>query len=143
MNIDDTSLEICKILGTKNVISIWFHKQDGLRHNGSANVECLNPFVYRKFVGKEVKIKTYHVEITPHRQSIEGIDKPSKELLIKFGFEDINTCLVNTIEAIQNQTQGEENATKEDDLTVMKKTIEEGNKKLKLELHKDIKELKK
>ena len=142
MNIDDTSLEICKILGTKNVVSIWFHKQDGLRHNGSANVECLNPYVYRKFVGKEVKIGTYHVEITPHRRSIEGIDKPSKELLIKFGFEDTNTCLVNTIEAIQNQTQGEESATKGDVFTVMKEAIEEGNKKLKLELHKDMRELK-
>jgi hypothetical protein len=83
------------------------------------------------------------VEITPHRRSIEGIDKPSKDLLIKFGFEDTNTCLVNIIEAIQNQIQGEENATKGDVLTVMKETIEEGNKKLKLELHKDIKELKK
>ena len=38
MCIDTTSLEICKILGTKNVVSIWFHKQDGLRHNRSANV---------------------------------------------------------------------------------------------------------
>jgi hypothetical protein len=60
------------------------------------------------------------VEITPHRRSIEGIDKPSKELLIKFGFEDTNTCLVNTIEAIQNQTQNEESNAKGDVLTVMK-----------------------
>jgi hypothetical protein len=52
MNIDDTSLEIYKILETKNVVSIWFHKQDGLTHNGSANIECLNLFVYRKFVEK-------------------------------------------------------------------------------------------
>ena len=99
MCIDATSLEICKIFGTKNVVSIWFHKQD----NGSANVECLNPYVYRKFIGKEVKIGVYHVEVTPHRRSLEGSEKPSKELLVKFGFEDTNTCLVNTIEAIQNQ----------------------------------------
>ena len=66
MNIVDTSLKIRKILGTKNVVSIWFHKKDGLWHNGSANVECLNPFVYRKFIGKEAKIRAYHVEITPH-----------------------------------------------------------------------------
>ena len=142
MNIEDTSLEICKVLGTKNVVSIWFHKQDGLRHNGSANVECLNPFVYRKFVGKEAKIGAYHVEITPHRRSLDGNDKPPKELLIKFGFEDTNTCLVNTIEAIQNQTQEETSATKEDIFIVMKEAIEEGNKKLKLEIHKDMKDLK-
>ena len=142
MNVEDTSLEICKILGTKNVVSIWFHKQDGLRHNGSANVECLNPFVYRKFVGKEVKVGAYHVEITPHRRSLEGSERPSKELIAKFGFEDTNTCLVNTIEALQNQTQGEISATKGDTFTVMKEAIEEGNKKLKIELHKDMKELK-
>jgi hypothetical protein len=142
MNIVDTTIEIRKILGIKNVVSIWFHKEDGLRHNGSANVECLNPFVYRKFLGKEVKIGAYHVEITPHRRSLEGSEKPSKELLAKFGFEDTNTCLVNTIEAIQNQTNGETSATKEDVLTVVKEAIEEGNKKLKLELHKDMKLLK-
>ena len=142
MNVEDTSLEICKILGTKNVVSIWFHKQDGLRHNGSANVECLNPFVYRKFVGKEVKVGAYHVEITPHRRSLEGSERPSKELLAKFGFEDTNTCLVNTIKALQNQPQGEISATKGDVFTVMKEAIEEGNKKLKIELHKDMKELK-
>ena len=142
MSIDDTSLEICKIIGTKNVVSIWFHKQDGIRHNGSANVECLNPFVYKKFVGKEEKIGVYHVEITPHRRSLDGIDKPSKDLLVKFGFEDTNTCLVNTIEAIQNQNQGEKNATKSEVFTIMKEAIEEGNKKLKLELHEEMKVLK-
>ena len=142
MNIEDTSLEICKVLGTKNVVSIWFHKQDGLRHNGSANVECLNPFVYRKFVGKETKIGTYHVEITPHRRSLEGNDKPPKELLIKFGFEDTNTCLVNTIEAIQNQNQEEASTKKDDVFITMKEAIEEGNKKLKLEIQKDMKVLK-
>ena len=142
MNIEDTSLEICKILGTKNVVSIWFHKQDGLRHNRSANIEYLNPFLYRKFVGKEAKIGTYSVEITPHRRSLEGSEKPSKELLFKFGFKDTNTCFVNTIKAIQNPKQGEERTTKGDVFIIMKEATEEGNKKLKLELHKDMKELK-
>ena len=142
MNIVDTSLEIRKILGTKNVVSIWFHKEDSLRHNESANVECLNPFVYRKFLGKETKIGAYHVEITPHRRSLEGSEKPSKELLAKFGFEDTNMRLINTIEAIQNQTNGEARATKEGVFTVMKEVIQEGNKKLKIEFHKDMKELK-
>ena len=26
ISIDDTPLEICKILGTKNVVSIWFYE---------------------------------------------------------------------------------------------------------------------
>ena len=46
------------------------------------------------------------------------------------------------IEAIQNQTNREASTTKEDVFTVMKEAIEEGNKKLKLELHKDMKNLK-
>ena len=106
MNIVDSTLEIRKILGDKNVVYIWFHKDDGLRHNGSANVPCLNPFVYRKFLNKEVKIGAYHVEITPHRRNLEGSEKPSKDLIAKFGFEDPNTCLVNTVGTIQNQTNG-------------------------------------
>ena len=142
MCIDTTSLEICKVLGTKNVVSIWFHKQDGVRHNGSANVECLNPYVYRKFVGKEIKIGVYHVEVAPHRRSLEGSEKPPKALLEKFGFNDTNTCLVDTIEAIQNQSQGETSATKSDVLSIMKEAIEEGNKKLKIELNKEMKVLK-
>ena len=105
-------------------------------------MEYLNPFVYKKFSGKDIKIGAYHVEITPYRRSPKGSEKPSKEVLAKFGFEDTNTCLIKTIEAIQNQTNGEANATKEDVFTVMKEAIEEGNKKLKLELHKDMKELK-
>ena len=100
-------------------MSIWFHKQDELRHNESANVKYLNPFVYRKFVGKEAKIGAYHVEITPYRRSLEGSEKTSKELLAKFGFEDTYTYLVNTIEAIQNQTQGEASATNGDVFTVI------------------------
>ena len=51
-------------------------------------------------------------------------------------------CSVNTIEAIQNKTNGEANVTKADVFTVIKEAIEECNKKLKLELHKDMKELK-
>ena len=142
MCVDTTSLEICKILGTNNVVSIWFHKQDGVRHNGSANVECFNPYVYRKFVGKEVKIGVYHVEVTPHHRSLEGSEKPSKKMLAKFGFDDTNTCLVNTIEAIQNQTQGETSTTKSDVFSIMKEAIEEGNKKLKIKLNKEMKVLK-
>ena len=105
-------------------------------------MECLNPFLYRKFLGKEAKIRAYHVEIIPHRRSLEGSEKHSKELLAKFGFEDTNTCLVNMIEAIQNQTNGKASATKEDVFTVMKEAIEEGNKKLKFKLLKDMKEIK-
>jgi hypothetical protein len=67
--------------------------------------------------------------MTSHRRSLEGNEKPAKELLVEFGFEDTNTCLINTIELIQNQNQGETSATKGDVFTIMKEAIEEGNKK--------------
>ena len=50
--------------------------------------------------------------------------------------------MVNTIEAIQNQIQGEASATKGGVFTVMKEAIKDVNKKFKLELHKDMKEYK-
>ena len=75
------------------------------------------------------------MEIIAFRRSLKGSDKPSEDLLVKFGFEDTNTCLVNTIGAIKNQNQGENNATKSGVLTIMKEAIK---KKLKLELHKEM-----
>ena len=124
------------------MVSIWFHRQDGTRHNRNANVECLNPFVYKKLLEKKKKIGIYHVEITSHRRSLEESDKPPKDLFIKLGFEDTNKCLVDTFVAIQNQDQGERNATKTEVTTIMREAIEEGNKKLNLELHEEMKILK-
>ena len=49
---------------------------------------------------------------------------------------------MNTIEAIQNQSQGETSATKSAVFSVMKEAIEEGNKNLKIELNKEMKVLK-
>ena len=63
-------------------------------------------------------------------------------MLVKFRIEDTNTCLVNTIEAIQYQNQCENNATKSKVFTIMNEAIEECNKKIKLELHEKMKVLK-
>ena len=72
----------------------------------------------------------------PHTdRALKVLKNSPKKLLIKFGFKDTNTCLVNTLEAIQNQNQGEASATKGDVFTIMKEAIEEGNKKPKTELH--------
>jgi len=49
---------------------------------------------------------------------------------------------VNTVEALQNQTQWETSATKEDIFTIMNEVIKKGNKKLKHELHKEMEHLK-
>ena len=68
--------------------------------------------------------------MTPHRRKLEGNKNPPKELLVKFGFKDTNTYLINTIETIQNQNQGEARATNGDVFTIMKEEIEEGKKKI-------------
>jgi len=142
MHMEETSNAIHKIMGTKNVVSIWYHKHNGVKHNGSANVVCLNPYVYRKFLNKEEKIGPYHVEFTPHRKNLEGSEKPIKDMIEKFGFEDTNVALVNTVEALQNQTQGTPSATKEDIVTIMNEAIENGNIKLKQEIHMEMENLK-
>ena len=77
------------------------------------------------------------MEIIAFHRSLEGSDKPSEDLLVKFGFEDTNTCLVNTIGAIKNQNQGEKNATKSEVLTIMEaiKNLGERKKKKNLSLN--------
>ena len=48
MKVDATSEGIKQKMGEKNMVSIWYHKQDkARRHGGSANVQYLNPIVYR------------------------------------------------------------------------------------------------
>jgi hypothetical protein len=67
MKVDFTSEGIKQKMGEKNVVSIWYHKQDEFgRHGGSANVQCLNPIVYRQFVNKTLPIGGHYVEFKPH-----------------------------------------------------------------------------
>jgi hypothetical protein len=73
-------------MGAKNVVDIYYHASEEQKHSGKANVECLNPIVYRQF------------------KSIEGTAPPTEEKLKKYGFYDNNTALVNTIEALENRT---------------------------------------
>ena len=94
--------EIKEIMGPKNITSSFFHKQRDNLHNGSVNIECLNPTVYRQFVNKTIRIHNSHVTFTPHPKSLEGTLPPTDEQQKLFGFCDINTALVNTLEALQN-----------------------------------------
>ena len=36
----------------KNVVDIYYHVSNGQKHSGKANMECLNPIVYRQFLDK-------------------------------------------------------------------------------------------
>ena len=52
LNTMSTSQEIYKIMGALNVREIWFHRERDNYHNGSCNVLCANPIVYRTFMKK-------------------------------------------------------------------------------------------
>ena len=90
-------------MGEKNVISIFFRLEGG-KHIGSCNVKCLNAAVYKKFSKKNGKILGKYVEFSPHPKNLDGTNAPSNEELIRLGFQDVNTALANTVEAIENAT---------------------------------------
>ena len=129
-------------MGPKNVTSSFFPKQRVNLHNGSVNIECLNPIVYHQFVNKTHKIHNSHVTFTPHPKSLEGSLPPPEEQQKQFGFCDINSALVNTIETIQNAPSNHKKKTRADkeDLNELKLELKTKLKKeLKAELTTDFK----
>jgi hypothetical protein len=119
-----------KKMGAKNVVDIDYHASEGEKHSGRANVECLNPIVYKQFLDKTIPILGSHVEFTPHPKNLEGTSPPTEENLKKYGFCDNNIVLVNTIEALENMTAPNIRLTKED----VEAIVEKGGKKLKKEI---------
>ena len=43
-----------------------------------------------------------YVEFAPHPKNLDEISKPSGEELTRLGFNDMNTALANTVEAMEN-----------------------------------------
>ena len=84
-----------------NVLGFYFRLENG-KHTGSCNVQCLNSFVYKKFVKENEIIFGTYVEFIPHPKNLYGINAPSKEELIRLGFLDVNTALANTIQTLEN-----------------------------------------
>ena len=133
-NMEETLHEIKEVMGPKNITSSFFPKQRDTLHNGSVNIECLNPSVYRQFVNKTHKIHNSHVAFTPHPKSLEGTMPPTEEQQKLFGFCDINTALVNTLEAIQNAPSNSGKRPREE-----KEAMCEFKEVLKIELKKELK----
>ena len=125
--------EIKHFMGVRNVASSFFPKQREHLHNRSVNIECLNATVYHQFVNKTHKIHNSHVTFTPHPKSLEGTLPPTEEQQKQFGFCDINSALVNTIEAIQN-------APSKTKTRVDNKDILDLKLKLKTDLKRELKE---
>ena len=140
--VEETLHEIKETMGARNVASSFFSKQRENLHSGSVNIECLNATVYHQFVNKTHKIHNSHVTFTPHPKSLEGTLSPMEEQQKQFGFCNINSALVNTLEAIQNASSSQKMKTKTNsrdinDLKLELKT--ELKKELKAELTTDFK----
>ena len=117
-------------MGVKNVVDICYYTSEGQKYLGKANVECLNPIVYKQFLDNTIPILGSYVEFTPHSKSLEGTVPPTEEKLKQYGFYDNNTTLVNTIKALDNRIVTNTGLTKED----VEAIVENGGKKLKREI---------
>ena len=133
--VEDSLHEIKQIMGGKNVASSFFPKQRESLHSGSVNIECLNATVYHQFVNKTHKIHNSHVTFTPHPKSLECTFLPTEEQQKRFGFCDINSALVNTLEAIQNAPNNQKLKPKVDNKDITNLKFE-----LKTELKREFKE---
>jgi NCAIR mutase (PurE)-related protein len=126
----------------KNVVDIFFHNSDGEKHSGKANSECLSPIVYRQYLDKTIAMLGKYIGFTPHPRSLEGTVPPTEEDIKKFGFCDNNQALVDTLEAVQNALAPSSSITKEDIVAIVEGVVENGNKRLKMEMHKEMDSLK-
>lgn len=122
---------IRKCMGELNVLGFYFRLENG-KHTGSCNVQCLNSFVYKKFVKKNEKIFGKYVEFTPHPKSLDGINAPSKEELVRLGFSDVNTALANTIQALENGPH--QNITNKDLNKMVEAAVKKGTDEIRKEM---------
>jgi len=53
-------------------------------------------------VKKNEKILGNYIEFIPHSKSLDGINAPTKEDLVRLGFTDVNIALANIVQALEN-----------------------------------------
>jgi hypothetical protein len=94
--------EIRLCMGEKKILNIFLKTDDKCKLTRICNVQCLSTAVYKKIVKKNHKIYNKYVEFAPHPKSLDGISKSSGEELTRLGFNDMNTTLANTVQAIKN-----------------------------------------
>lgn len=136
---DEVTEALKQYLGEKNVASVYYPRAKPPLHNGVVNVECLNAYVYKQKVHKSARICGKWVEFQPHPNSLEGSVKPDEQTLKKLGFTDVNSALVNTVEALQNAPgPSERPLTKRDITTLVEDVITKENSKLRQEFKEDL-----
>ena len=134
--IENTINFINAIVGEKNVVSYYFPRRVGELHIGLANMQCLNPTVYKQFLHKTREIYGKYVTFAPHRRSLEGTALPTKEEHDQFGFNDISSTLASgIIEAIKNAPQPQIKPLSHGDMVdLIDQAVSKGNQELKEEI---------
>ena len=99
---------------------------------GSCNVQCLSAAIYKKFSKKNRKILGKYVEFSPHQKSLDGVNAPTNEELVRLGFRVVNTTLANIVEALENAPSKVYN--KEDLEKMVAKVVNHGTKEIRQEM---------
>jgi ATP phosphoribosyltransferase len=83
------------------------------------------------------------VQFNLHPRSLDGTAAPSEDTLREWGFQDVNTTLASTAEAIENATAApkQRTGTKEEIYSLLKEAIAEDNQMLKQEVRADMQSL--
>jgi hypothetical protein len=93
LNLTQPTSEVTKniqeLIGDKLIVDIYFNRAQEEMHNGTANIEVLNPAVYKKFVKQTVKIGGKHVKLAAHLRSLDGLSPLDEATLREFGFLDV------------------------------------------------------
>jgi hypothetical protein len=121
----DVTRCIQELFGDKLVVDTYFSKAQGELHNGTVNIEVLNPMGYKKFVKTTVKIGKKHVKLTAHPRSLDGSNAPDETLLKEFGFLDVNNAIANAVVMLTNTptAKGKEVVTRGDLETFVKDAL--------------------
>jgi hypothetical protein len=91
-----------------------------------------------KHVNKNYKLLNKYVDFTPHGGSLLGKFKPAKEDVERWGYNDVNNTLVNTVNVITTTANSSTSITKEDVAAI----IAAENMKLKTEIRGEMSSLK-
>lgn len=139
---DQIEASFREYFGTKNLTHIFFPRAKGSIHCGIANLECLNPSVYKQHLRKSMRMHTKHISFIPHPRSLDGSSKPDEDTLRKLGFLDVNNAIASTLEAINNApAPAKKTLTKDEIHELVEVAVTKGTSKLKTELKKDLDKL--
>lgn len=138
-SIEQTTDSLKAHLGANNVASVFYPRARTIVHHGTANVECVNATVYKRFLRKSVRLNGKWSEFQPHPNSLDGSARPDDATLRRLGFANIDTAMANTIEALQNAPNtAPKQLTKRDITAIVEEVVTKENNKLRVEFKQDM-----